>query len=946
MKTIFRLSTLTGKFTAFLFVMSLVPILVLGYVSYSTTAKTLVEQELIHTNSLIIAQEKVLDVILREIEGLIHNISGIEILIDAMDKKSTDLSTFERLAAQAQIGYILNGYLGLEGLVSIDVISEYGIHFHVGQTLAQSGINQSLLDDLKATATASRNRIVWAGATRPINLSINNDYVLTAAKVIRKADLSANASRLVGTIVISYDLDNIHKTLSAASFEGLGLSMLLDQRQRIIFQQDKLHLGEPVEQAYQVALDSFDETFKVVYEGLPYFVASKELTFYGWTLLRIIPEKDLLTRTQTIRLTTGASVAFGLSILIIGFFYLNRRIVNPIGNLVQKFQKINSGEFNLSDQMPEEGNDEITELTRWFNLTVATLIDRESYAIALKESETRHELILKASHEGIWDWNLANNVITLSADFAQLMGLNPDTQGKIHTAKWMSRIHPLDREGFNKQVTDYLNGETDKFIFEYRIQTGLGEYRWILSHGIGVKDETGKYILMAGSHTDINSRKEAEEQLTHDAFHDKLTGLYNRAFLVSYLTQLFAAEKREHTTNFALMFLDLDGFKSVNDSMGHAAGDRLLKETSERLKHCLREADVLTRFGGDEFVILLTNIEQFRYAQVAQRIIASLNEPYAIMGQEHRVGASIGVTLSSNGYASPEDMMRDADLAMYRAKAAGKNCYVLFDHSMRQEMLRTIRLEQDIQHALDRHEFQLYYQSIVDTHTKELLQIECFARWNHPDKGLLDAIEFIEYAEQKDLIKDIGYWALDTALTQYAAWSRNLQGKDVKLEIAVNFSIKQLFDTHLLTFLIEKLDALDLPASALIIDVKASVIAQDSSRAKQALRMLKDKGCLIHLDDFGMDYSSLSYLIDYPVDALKIEQSLLDIDDNPEQRTKVISGIIQFAEALGIRCIAEGVETNDQLALLRSVGCHSVQGYLIDKPVNADEYYQTVIKNI
>ncbi|WP_320827518.1 EAL domain-containing protein [Reinekea sp.] len=941
---LFGFSTLTGKFTAFLFVMSLAPILVLGWVSYQTTASTLVDQELRNSSSMIAAQEKILNVVLREIEGLIHNISGIDVLIDAMNKERDDLSTYEHLTAQARIGYILNGYLGLDGLVSIDVISENGSYFHVGQTLAQSGVNKPLLEELQASSIGTGNRIVWAGVTRPINLSINDEYVLTAAKVIRKADSETNINRLIGTIIISYELASINEILTVTSFDGLGSSMLLDQSSKLIYQQDGQYLGQSATEAYGMNRAEMLRTNTLIYQGQRYFVSHKDLTLYGWTLLRIIPENIILARTRAIRYTTMATVAFALAILMIGFLYLTSRIVNPIGNLVQKFQKINRGDFDLSDRMVEIGNDEITDLTRWFNLTVATLSEREAYAQALKDSETRHALILNASHEGIWDWNLVTDEILLSTDFANLIGLAPEDHGKILALEWVELIHPDDRQGFQRSVSDYLAGNSEKLIFEYRIHTNLNGYRWILSHGSAIKDDTDRYVLMAGSHTDTTNRKEAEQQLTHDAFHDKLTGLYNRAFLFSYLTQIFASDKRENSSGFALLFLDLDGFKSVNDSLGHAAGDRLLQETADRLKSCLRDADVLTRFGGDEFIILLNNIEQVRYAQVAQRIIASLNESYLIMGHELKAGVSIGVTLSSNGYSSPEEMMRDADLAMYRAKSNGKNCFVLFDSTMKEEALHTIRLEYDIQHALDRKQMQLHYQSIVDAQTNELQEIECFVRWNHPEKGILDTVDFIEYAEQKELLKDIGYWVVDSALEQFSFWKNGFLGDDVRLKISINLSLKLFYDEELLSYFLHKLEDYSLPASALVINVKASMIANSSMRAKYLLQGLKSKGCDIHLDDFSMGYSSLGYLIDYPVDGLKIDRALINIDESLEQRQKVIQGIVQFANTVGVRCIAEGVETQAQLDMLRSVGCHSIQGLMVDKPATADDYYQDTLR--
>jgi len=438
-------------------------------------------------------------------------------------------------------------------------------------------------------------------------------------------------------------------------------------------------------------------------------------------------------------------------------------------------------------------------------------------------------------------------------------------------------------------------------------------------------------------------RKKMEAQLRYDAFHDALTGLPNRALFLDRLSHaLQLSQRRSHLNNayldeqFGVLFLDLDRFKMVNDSLGHLAGDQLLKIVAKRLIDCLRGGDTAARLGGDEFVMLLVEIQDINdVIEVAQRIQALLKAPILINGNEIFISTSIGITLNSSHYTQPDELLRDADTAMYRAKDKGRGRYEIFNSSMHTEALKKLRLENDLRRAIERQELRVYYQPVVSLKSGQILGFEALVRWQHPEQGLISPAEFIPLAEDAGLVGAIDFWVLEKACIQLRIWQDRFPSA-ADLTMNVNLSGKQFTKPDLVSQIEQILKRTNVSNSSLKIEVTESILIEKTSLATQILSELNELNIQICIDDFGTGYSSLSYLHRFPIHTLKIDQSFIArLNNNPEDG-EIVKAIIILGINLGLNVIAEGVETAEQLNFLEANNCHAGQGYYLFKPMEAN----------
>ncbi len=451
---------------------------------------------------------------------------------------------------------------------------------------------------------------------------------------------------------------------------------------------------------------------------------------------------------------------------------------------------------------------------------------------------------------------------------------------------------------------------------------------------------------------EITQRMAAEAQLRHDAMHDALTGLSNRAVLLDHLDGCIERAKRNRDYKFALLFLDLDRFKVINDSLGHTVGDQLLVEIAQRLLACLRLTDTVARFdegavsrlGGDEFVVLLEDTRDATDAsRVAQRIQTELSSPFHLAGKEVTTTASIGIAHSNTGYDFGEHMLRDADTAMYRAKAAGKARHQIFDEAMHTQAMVRLQVENDLRQAIDQGQLQLLYQPIVSLKTARTLGFEALIRWNHPDRGLVSPADFIPVAEETGLIIPIGQWVLREACWQLRSWREQLPSAEA-LSINVNISARQVSEGRLVEDVDRILRETGLPGTNLQLEITETVIMENPDSASEVLHQLKQLGIQVHMDDFGTGYSSLSYLHRFPLDVLKIDRAFVSNLGANVQYDAVVQAIVTLAHNLDMEVTAEGIETPEQLAQLRALDCDFGQGYLFSPPVTAAEAQATLVK--
>lgn len=567
-----------------------------------------------------------------------------------------------------------------------------------------------------------------------------------------------------------------------------------------------------------------------------------------------------------------------------------------------------------------------------YNRSQEELAARIRIQEALRTSEERYALAANGSNDGLWDWDLRSNNIYYSPRWMNQLGFS-ESEISQSPNEWFQRVHPQDLERLKLDIGSHLDHTTSHFENEHRLLHKDGSYRWILCRGLAVWDQTGLAQRMAGSHTDITDRKYAEEKLLHDAFYDKLTGLPNRALFLDHLSLAVERVKRKPDYKFAVLFLDLDRFKDINDIHGHLLGDELLIAVANLLTTRIRTTDTVARFGGDEFVILLDDITDLENStQVASWILQELQSPFVIDGREMFISASIGIVMSVTGYGSPEDVLRDADIAMYHAKANGKARFEIFYPPLRTRVMERLEMETDLRQGLERREFELHYQIIASILSGQITGFEALCRWNHPRRGLLMPKDFIPLSEETGLIVQLDRYVMREACAQLRQWQMETPAL-ASLAVSVNMSGKHVAQPDFYENIEKTLRETELNPQCLKLEITESALMENFETTEQAFSQLQDLGVQIQIDDFGIGYSSLSYLSNFPISALKIDHTFIKQMNDESNNLKIVQAILMLSHRLGVGVIAEGVETESQLLQLRQLGCEFGQGFFLSVPL-------------
>lgn len=549
----------------------------------------------------------------------------------------------------------------------------------------------------------------------------------------------------------------------------------------------------------------------------------------------------------------------------------------------------------------------------------------------LKASEERHALALAGANAGVWDIDLVTGAAYLSPGWYAVTGY---TEGEVELTlpALVELIHPDDVGAVRARVASHLSDEQPLVRSEHRIRRPDGTWLWVLERGRVLRDQAGRPVRLVGSVVDVHRRRTREEVLRFGALHDPLTGLPNRTFFLDRLAHNLSLARREPGHRFAVLFLDLDGFKPVNDTYGHPAGDAVLRNVARVVTRCLRPMDTLARMGGDEFAVLLEGLSRRDHAAtVARRVLKAIQQPVEVDGHVIEVSGSIGIAVRRRDSETGEDLLRHADAAMYVAKRQGKGQAVAWEEGLDHPLAREAVLVDEVVQALARQEFLLHYQPVVDLGQGSVVGVEALLRWQHPEKGLLRPASFLAAVEEAGQMESLGRWVLEAACRQLLEWDQAAGTPLSDLFMCVNVSTSQCRSGQLAADVAEVLRRTGLPAGRLRIDLREQVFQEAPATVLREVTALESLGVLLNLDDFGTTGMSASYLLRLPIHAVKIHGSHVVAAE--EQRGEMLASLVQMAHETGHLVVAEGVESPFQLDRVREAGCQMAQGFLLGPPL-------------
>lgn len=578
-----------------------------------------------------------------------------------------------------------------------------------------------------------------------------------------------------------------------------------------------------------------------------------------------------------------------------------------------------------SREQAEQAARHVNELSHYIS-------EQEKISAILQKSEERFRNAFDYAAVGMALSESSGKLLKVNKKLCDIIGYE---ERELLEKNYSELIYADDLESLNVNLSQLLIGAMNSFEIEKRVYHKNGEVLWLNWSASFLRDDANNSSHFIFQLQDITVRKRAEERLAHDALHDALTGLPNRTLFLDRLNVAFMRAKRNFSSKFAVLYMDFDRFKLVNDSFGHLVGDELLIEISRRLSNTLRASDTVARLGGDEFTMLIEEISSFGEAnQIAARIREEMAKPFKLNGQDFVATISIGIAHWTRDYEKPEFLLRDADTALYQAKQGGRDQYKIFDKEMHERAARLLQIETDLRLALDRNEFFLVYQPIVDLVSQKLRGFESLIRWQHPRHGLISPLEFISIAEETGLIAPIGQWVLREACTQLREWQRKNDEYE-NLWVSVNVSTKQFTHTNLISDVENILNEAKLSPNCLKLEVTESAMVENIEYAVGVMRGLQEMGLKLSIDDFGTGYSSLSYLHKLPLHSLKIDRSFVNQMFESTENKEIIKTIVALAQSLKLEIVAEGVENSIQAAELKNLDCQFGQGYYFAKPLEA-----------
>ena len=728
--------------------------------------------------------------------------------------------------------------------------------------------------------------------------------------------------------VAARDYFGLQEIIAAQSqYPELLFAMIVDDHGRILAHTDPSRAGQYLADLPTVSSPSLiTKQANLVDAVSPIFLGE---TPVGWVRVGLgqkITAEKMASMVQDGLIYTLSAILIGSLIAWIMGTNLTRRLAR----IQHSAELITSGD--ISHRVDITGEDEVSRVADAFNSMLDSLAKSHQ---ALRVSEERFNYAVSATDDGIWDWNLSTGAIYFSPKWKSMLGYQDDELANQFTS-WERLLEPRDLKQIHALIDDCLNGKKNKFAIEFRMKHKRGHWINILSQGALIFDENNQPIRIVGRQTNITEQKEKQEAIWRQANYDSLTQLPNRNMFLDILPRELSLAQRNHQ-NVWVMFLDLDGFKEINDTLGHQNGDLLLRMVADRLKSALRQSDLLARLGGDEFVIILPGIETVTAIDtVANNVIRLFLNPFMLNDQNIHITTSIGIASYPSDAQSVSDLMKFADQSMYAAKNKGKSNYVYFTPELQKDAKARISLISALREAITAQQFELYYQPIINLKTNEIEKAEALIRWNHPEKGLISPYSFIPIAEETGLIVDLGQWVFEAALKQLQAWNNSFR---TPIKICINVSPRQFKTKNENHFKwIEQLADRGIQGKDIVLEITEGLFLSKNKVVDKRLIQLRDAGIQVAIDDFGTGYSSLAYLKEFDIDYLKIDQSFVRKMQAHSSEEMISEAIVVMAHKLGLGVIAEGVEEPEQAQLLLNMGCDCAQGYLYSEPVPAGEF--------
>ena len=606
-------------------------------------------------------------------------------------------------------------------------------------------------------------------------------------------------------------------------------------------------------------------------------------------------------------------------------------------------------EGKLDHRLSDNGGDELALLSGQFN-SMASALQQHIDALQcsteqLRRNEERYTLACRGANDGFWDWDITGDRGYFSPRFCEMLGYSIDASVsdtsplETSTDLFSTRLHPDEITSFRIRMIEHLKGITPQFMLEHRIRHEDGSYRWIMTRGIAQRDTQERALRMAGSISDIHLRKRVEQQLQHDAMHDGLTGLPNQPLFIEHLRHALAQRERDPHFRFAVLALNLERFHLINDSYSHAAGDHLLRQVADHLGRQLRGGDILARLSGDQFAILLHGLSSSNEASETARHLLNL-PPFSALGSQQilHIRCRIGVATSDDG-DDAETLLRNADNALQSARKNASSQVQVYQASMHDKVLNRLTLETELRNTLTEKRLSVAYQPIIRLFNSSTASLEALARWQHPEQGPIPPNVFIPLAESLDLVHELGMFILDRVCLDIKEWIRQI-GIDGVRPVSVNLSARQLSRPDLASELLNTIASHDLPPELLRFEVTESLFTRSGGPAAETLQKLRETRIPVLIDDFGTGYSALSYLHILPCDILKLDGSFVGSITTNSRLRAIVRHSIGLAHDLGLTVVAECIESDTQVNMLRSIGCDFGQGFLFSKPVPADEICQ------